>query len=76
MSEEDRKKERECKKNQIHGMSQKDLPQRVEQLIQHLKELLRGLVHNKRIIFEAKLRLIDKKYSVKLKILSTLPLSY
>ena len=38
MSKEYRQKLRERKKNLIHSMSQKELQQRVEQLMQHMKD--------------------------------------
>lgn len=62
VSDKDRQKLREYKKDQVRGMCQKELQQRVEQLIQHMKELLkkveklRVLAHYIRIYFEAKPR--------------------
>ena len=43
MSKENSQKLRELKKNWIHGMSQNKLQQRVEQLLDHMEELLKGL---------------------------------
>ena len=42
MSEEDKQKLRK-QKNQIYGMPQKELQQGIEQLIEHMEKLLKGL---------------------------------
>ena len=42
-SKEDKQKLRKCRKNIIYCMSQKQLQQQVEQLREHMEELLKGL---------------------------------
>ena len=42
MSEEEKQKLKVCKKNRIHCMSQEELQQRIEYVIEHMKELLKG----------------------------------
>ena len=43
MFEEDKRKLKDCKKNRICSMSWEELQQQREQLIEHMKELLKGL---------------------------------
>ena len=71
MSEEDRQKLKEGKKNQLCSISQKELQQQIEKVIEKKKELLKGLKSKsglpfkKEIIFEAKSRAHRQKHSLK-----------